>query len=178
MPTTRLRPLLVSDETVIRPWLRSYLREHLGWWSESVFGEPWSPEMIADHLERHDLVSSEWRNLTRAADASDSFVQVAHSPKSPLGVVWGEVRTDRYLCSPMGVVSWIFVSPTHRREGIAGLLLEATNAWFLWRGVAGRTLHVTTANEAACALYSREGYRVADHRLLAPIPTSPPEGEP
>jgi ribosomal protein S18 acetylase RimI-like enzyme len=168
----RLRPLRRDDTERIHEWITDYLTEHLRWWSESVTKEPWTEERIANHLKEHDLTGVHWRDLVRASEANDCFVKVACDANQAHGVVSAELRTDRYLRAPMGVVSWIYVEPSSRRQGIAERLLEAAEGWMSWKDVAGRELFVTAANEAAVAAYEKRGYGVVDFRMLAGPPTS------
>ena len=172
MPSYRLRNLEPKDQDILEGWLRDYLHHHISWWSKGAEGVAWPDDKIQAHMEEHDLVAAEWRNLMRASTAQENFVRVAHDGTGVAGVVWAEVKKDRYLCSSMGVISWIYADPERRRAGIGSLLLEACDAWMSWRGVSGRTLHVTAANKAACALYRQHGYQVSDHRLLGTAPAT------
>lgn len=58
----------------------------------------------------------------------------------------------------------VAVDPAHRRSGIGRALLRAVIDSARERGLAMVTLHVSTANEGALALYEREGFTA--HRLL------------
>ena len=177
MSSYRLRDLEPEDQKAIAGWLEDYLHHHIRWWSSATAAAAWSADKIQRHLADHDLVAIEWRNLARASASQENFVRVAHDGKGPVGVVWAEIRSDRYLCTPMGVISWIYADPVRRREGIGSLLLEASDAWMSWRGVSGRTLQVTSANEPACALYHHHGYRITDHRMLATAPATHQESD-
>lgn len=75
----------------------------------------------------------------------------------------------RYLGWPVGVLSWLCVEPARRGEGHASTLIEQARAWMDRRGARGREVFVTAANEGALAVYLRHGYRIVDHRMLAPI---------
>jgi len=162
----------VDDAKEIMPWVESYLVEHLRWWSEAVTGSPWSTEHAERHMEEHDLTGAHWRDLLRANESKDCFVKVACDADLPLGVVSVEIREDRYLRAPMGVISWLYVAPAYRRRGLALRLLEAADGWMTWRDVAGRELFVTAANEAAVEAYRKRGYEVVDHRMLGAPPTA------
>lgn len=167
-----LRPLDEIDHDAVANWLDAHLRAHLRWWSEATAGESWSDEAIEAHLKTHDLAGTEWRNLLRARDNPESFVRVAHRGKTAVGLVWARIHTDRYLRTPTGVISWIATEPTHRRQGIATLLLEAADSWMAWHQVTARELHVTDPNTPAIALYEARGYRIVDHRMLAGPPST------
>lgn len=166
----RLRLLRDDDAEILRSWITDYLQEHLRWWSEAVGDGPWPNDRIEAHLDQHDLVGVHWRDLQRASGSADCFVRVACDAQRPIGVVSAELRQDRYLRTPLGVISWIFVDPSSRRQGIADRLLEAAEGWMTWRDVDGRELFVTAANEPALSTYRKRGYRSVDLRMLGPPP--------
>ncbi len=157
----------VADEAALKDWLAAFLRDHLADWSEA-FGPRWGDEAVRAHLQRHGLVQREYRELVRAAQHPDGYVRVGRVDARPVSVVYAEVRQDRYLCAPMGVLSWIYSDPSVRGRGIGAQMLAAADAWFSWRGVCAREVFVTRANAGAVRLYERHGYRVIDHRLIGP----------
>ncbi len=168
--TLRVSRLQGRDESAVRDWLEVFLREHLAWWTAAI-GERWSEARVAEHITARDPVATEWRGLLRAGDDPDSFVRVARTADGrAVGIVHACVRDDAYLGLPMGVLQWVFVDPAGRGQGTARLLMDACDAWMAWRDVAGREVFVTSDNAGAVRLYERHGYRVIDHRMLAPPP--------
>ncbi len=164
-----LHPLEAEDEAPVRAWIDTFLRQHCAWWSAAITGEPWPPEIIRRHMEARDAVGREWRELWHARDHQDAFVRVARDPGARgrrLGVVYAEVKKDRYLGSPLGVLSFIYRDPGGERRGVADLLMQAATEWMAWRGVVAREVFVTSHNRPAIALYERHGFRIADHRML------------
>jgi ribosomal protein S18 acetylase RimI-like enzyme len=170
---TSLQP--EQDEADVHVWLRAYLREHLRWWSGST-GPLWSDEAIDAHLASHDLVSRDWQEILKASTSARCFVQVLRGVEggAPVGLVWAELGRDRVLKIRLGVLSWIYVAPEARGQGLAGRLLDAADGWMRDQQVAAREVFVTAANEAAVRLYTAHGYSVVDHRMLA---ASPVRGE-
>ena len=165
-----------EDAEAVRRFLDAYLREHLRWWSAAM-GTAWDDVQIAEHLVWHDLVETDWRELKRQAGQERAFVRVARDASgAPLGVVWAEEGRDRFLRVRTGVLSWVYVAPEARGQGVGGLLMEAADAWMAQRRVAMREVFVTGANAAAVALYASRGYRVVDQRMLgaAPMGALPP----
>ena len=89
----RLRLLRSDDAPMIRIWILNYLKDHLGWWSEAVYNEPWSAEASQKHIEEHDLVGVHWRDLARASESADCFVRVACDADRPIdGQVGGRAE--------------------------------------------------------------------------------------
>lgn len=168
LDAVRLTPPGAADEPALRDWLDAFLRAHLGDWS-SVLGERWSDVAIRAHIEEHGLVDRELRELTRANDHPGGFVRVARADGRPVGVVYAEIRPDRYLCTPIGVLSWIFTDPSVRGQGVARLMMDAVDGWFAWRGVAAREVFVTASNTTAVRVYERQGYRLSDQRMLGVV---------
>jgi dTDP-4-amino-4,6-dideoxy-D-galactose acyltransferase len=83
-------------------------------------------------------------------------------------VAWPPGATDMAgmitlsLACGTGSIGLIAVAPEHRGRGIGGHLLEAAHTW-MHRQSAGRATVVTQqANVAACRLYERAGYHLAE----------------
>ncbi len=104
MTTEPIRDLRAADEEAVRAWLRAHLSQHLAWWQDA-YGHP--PASSLD-----DLVEREWQDL-RASAAGEGFVAVL-GYADPLGVVQAGVRPERDLGFPVGVLSWISVTPEAR----------------------------------------------------------------
>ncbi len=113
-----------------------------------------------------ELVEKNWHNLLEAS-LSGQFVQVVDEPLS--GIVFAEKRQEPYMGFDIGVLSWIYVDPAARGQGVSRRLMEAAHAWMDEQGVRGRQVFVTATNEAAVKLYQRYGYSVVDYRMLATV---------
>ncbi len=157
---------LERDRPAIFAWLRSYLRWHLEVWSRTA-GLYWDDAQITAHIEHNDLVERDWHELREAAQDSDQLVAVARSSGRPLGIIHANQRRDRYLCIHLWVICWIFVEPVSRGTGISGRLIRHSHEWMQHRGLGTAEVFVTAENRAAEVTYSRGGYRLVDHRLMA-----------
>ena len=153
-----IRTLRPEDAPVVKSWLRTYLTEHLTWWQEAYGRTP--------EGSLNELVEKNWHNLLEAR-LGQQFVQVVDGPLS--GIVFAEKRQEAYMGFNIGVLSWIYVEPAARRQGVSHRLMKAAHEWMDEQGVQGRQVFVTAANEAAVKLYQRHGYRVADYRMLAMV---------
>lgn len=155
LPLRALRP---EDAPIVKSWLRTYLTEHLSWWQEA-YGR--APEGSLD-----ELVEKNWHNLIEAS-IGDQCVRVVDGPLS--GIIFAEKRHESYMGFDIGVLSWIYVDPAVRGQGVSHRLMKAAHEWMDKQGVQGRQVYVTAANEAAVKLYQRHGYRVVDYRMLAGV---------
>lgn len=151
-----MRALREEDAPTVQAWLRTYLAEHLAWWQQ-VYGA--SPES-----ELSDLVKRDWQELIEA-DPTRQWVRVVGETE-PRGLAFAEKRQDRYMGFEIGVLSWIYVDPGARGQGVSTALMAAANEWMTAQGVRGREVFVTVQNVAAVRLYERHGYQVFDHRML------------
>ena len=161
------RPLHPGDETLVRGWLTSFLRQHQEWWAAGYGRPPAAP--LAELAER------DWQELEQAAQASakqalQRLVAVLEVEAQAVGIVQAGVRTDRTLGFQIGVLQWIYVSPEARGRGLADELMRHALGWMDAQRVSGREVFVTALNPAAMALYRRHGFEVADHRMLARTP--------
>jgi|TARA_B100001964_G_C13840165_1_gene425471 GNAT superfamily N-acetyltransferase len=161
----QFRVLKPSDESVVKTWLREYLRMHIGWWVSCV-GSAWSPERIDAHIDEHDLLGLDWDEMIADVEKSDRFSTVAWSGARALGVVSGGTRKDRYFCGKKGHLGWIFVDGAERGQGVGRLLMEWSEFWYRSKGVELREIFVTQHNEQAIGLYEAGGYRAVDLRML------------
>ena len=124
------------------------------------------------HLVEHDLVVRDWEEIIKSSQSERcSVITLRDRAQGPiLGIVWSELRRDRYLRVKVGAISWIYVAPSVRGRGYGAQLLKATHGWMRDLGVEMREVFVTEANEAAVKSYKAQGYQVVDHRMLAPPP--------
>lgn len=85
----------------------------------------------------------------------------------------GAYRPDPTGASVELVSMW--VSPAHRRVGIAGALVDIAMDWALLTGATTVELWVTRDNAAAVRLYEAEGFRLTGQ--LQPLPSDPCKDE-
>jgi ribosomal protein S18 acetylase RimI-like enzyme len=63
----------------------------------------------------------------------------------------------------------LYVSPAHRRQGIATALLKVAQVWAQQQGDRQLGLQVLGDNSAAIALYTKLGYRTHSLWLTKPL---------
>jgi len=88
-------------------------------------------------------------------------VLVAERDGKVLGYAYAAVEGHDYMAlrGPAGVLHDIVVDPSHRREGVGRMLLDATLAWLDARDVPRVVLSTAARNEAAQRLFARAGFR-------------------
>ena len=89
------------------------------------------------------------------------LVLVAERDGNVLGYTYAAVEGNDYMAlrGPAGVLHDIVVNPDHRREGVGGMLLDATLAWLDARGAPRIVLSTAERNEAAQRLFAAAGFR-------------------
>ncbi len=70
-----------------------------------------------------------------------------------------------------GLVTFVFVAPDMRRQGIATRLMQDLNAYFERKGYRGSILYVETAE--AYQLYEKVGYQEVTRELRTELPARP-----
>ena len=133
--------------------------------SPSAFGSSYAAE--ADQPDDH------WNDRARlgaAGERSATFFGVVD--EAVVGLV-SAYRPDPSRLSTELVSMW--VSPAHRRAGIAADLVTAVVGWAHQSGMATVELWVTRGNDAAVRLYEKAGFRLTgDHQ---PLPSDPCKDE-
>ncbi len=64
----------------------------------------------------------------------------------------------------IGLFSTTYVHPSHRRAGVASMLLERGEAWFRGRGPHCAVTYTDEANAGLIRLFERHGYRIVEAR--------------
>lgn len=159
---TSLEP---DDVEQIWPWLVEHLKWHLRCWSDAL-DLGWDDEAIDVRMRAGRLVEGEWVQVCTAAEDDSALVRVARVDGEAVGLVVADRRHDRYLGLDLGVLSWIYVSPAHRRAGVGTALMDEAMGWMEREGLRASEVFVTAANEAAISRYRAQGYRVVDHRMF------------
>lgn len=129
--------------------------------SPAAFGSSYATEI--------DLPDDHWTDrATRGASGEHTVTLFATVDDSVVGLV-SAYRPDPSGHSADLVSMW--VSPTHRRVGVAVELVTAVVAWAHQTGLATVELWVTRGNDAAVDMYETAGFRVTgDHQ---PLPSDP-----
>jgi GNAT superfamily N-acetyltransferase len=121
-----------------------------------------SPGAFASTYEREvGFDDATWRSRTGTAAWF-----LAYDGEQAVGVVAG-IQEQSAPAQERHVVSF-WVAPSHRRRGIAGLLLHAVVDWARQDGAHLVTLWVVDDNEPATRLYQRHGFRPTGDRQVVP----------
>ncbi len=161
-----VRPLAESDGPRVRLWLEDWLARHIGGWAPA-YGLAWGADDIAAHIARHELVKTQWGELVQASTDPNSLVRIIELAGEPAGIVYAEIREDRYMKCPVGAVSWIYVDPARRGQGIAAALSGAARAWHSAQGAIACEVFATISNAPAIRSYCKAGFMPLDYRLVA-----------
>jgi GNAT superfamily N-acetyltransferase len=94
-------------------------------------------------------------HLERAPDR-EADVFVAEQAGRKVGHVL--VRREADEAGPFGLVATIHVDPSQRRAGVAGLLLDAAEAWMRERGLERARTWTDRGNAKLIALFEGRGY--------------------
>ena len=88
-------------------------------------------------------------------------ILVAERDGAVVGYVYGALEGYDYMSlrGPAGVLHDIVVDPSHRREGIGRLLLDAALEALERRGAPRVVLSTAAVNEPAQHLFERAGFR-------------------
>ncbi len=106
------------------------------------FSEPWSGNALSEELD----------------NPAACFLTAV----SPLGEPMGYLGL--HIASDEGMIADLAVSSAHRRRGVGSALLDRAKGIAAERGLARLTLEVRPSNEAAVALYRREGFALVGIR--------------
>lgn len=112
-----------------------------------------------------DTASLERVRRALAAHPEGEVVFLALLSGMPAGFVCGQVLRSFCYDAPQGLVTELYVDPTHRRLGIAAALLRAVEQRFSSLGVRSVSLETGLKNHAAQAVYLRCGYTPKDERV-------------
>ncbi|CAJ1950351.1 unnamed protein product [Cylindrotheca closterium] len=103
---------------------------------------------------------------------SFSFPNVAESPPRIIAYVLGKIETrpvknfdgagySKEQVETLGHVTSLAVQDGFRRLGLAQAMMRQLHHHLQHQGIKQCGLHVRTSNEAACRLYQRDGYEIA-----------------
>jgi ribosomal protein S18 acetylase RimI-like enzyme len=86
-----------------------------------------------------------------------------------VGGLWMGTATDLASGHPQAHIFWLYVSPEHRRQGLARALLAQAEQTARDRGLPAVSLQVYDFNAGAIALYRGNGYHVQSLELRKPL---------
>jgi len=111
---------------------------------------------------------SYWENLTRSVTEPDRHVMfLACESDAVCGSMYG-LRDPEH--GDAGRIGGAWVAPSHRRQGVGRVLLQAVFAWARERGFWRLRLWAPANNAAALALYRHSGFK--DTGRQRPLPTN------
>ena len=90
-------------------------------------------------------------------------------PHPPIAGLWLGSAIDQQRGDRHSYVLMLYVSPAHRRQGIATALLKVAQVWAQQQGDRQLGLQVLGDNSAAIALYTKLGYRTHSLWLTKPL---------
>ena len=170
-----------GDKTVIRAVVQADAEELSRLW-EDFMQELAS---IDSRFEPSDDALRRWKNDFRGWLDSDSRTLFV---AEPAGSLIGFLSMERsyappiYRAVPEATVTEVFVTPTHRRRGVARSLLVEAKRWCTDRGVERIRLEILSSNDNALTFFGGEGTHAFTQTLLLELgsptlggPTSPKE---
>jgi len=92
---------------------------------------------------------------------ADVVLLVAERVGSVIGYAFGALEGSDYMAlrGPAGVLYDLVVDPAYRRQGVGGMLLEASLAALGERGAPRVLLFTAERNEAAQRMFAKAGFR-------------------
>ncbi len=136
-----------------------------------LYGETaqWHAEQWPEDIRSMDaLARSILPQLSNLDD--NTFFQVAECGGALVGLISAKANPppagsrNRYD-GPVVWVADVVVTASSRRQGVGARLMAAVETWARSRGAGSITLSVHAGNNAACALYERNGYRTTEYRM-------------
>ncbi|MGD1941689.1 MAG: GNAT family N-acetyltransferase [Leptolyngbyaceae cyanobacterium] len=97
------------------------------------------------------------------------WVETEPASQSPVGCLWLGNAVDQQRGDRHSYVLVLYVSPAHRRRGIATALLHQAQAWARARGDYQIGLQVFADNPGAIARYQKLGYQTHSLWLTKPL---------
>jgi ribosomal protein S18 acetylase RimI-like enzyme len=118
-------------------------------------------------FDKHFELGDEWRTqlaetFGRSYDRPDALWVLAWDGDEAVGMLIAETHFDppifrrRYWLE----LSALYVKPSHRRHGVARLLVDHLTAWARERKFDAIQLYVSAGNSGARDFYAREGFTV------------------
>jgi ribosomal protein S18 acetylase RimI-like enzyme len=134
---TTIRPLLPADLPRLSPLFSAYL---------DFYGVPRALE-------------TENNFLAQRLEANDSTCLGAFAGGELAGFALCHHTQNSLRLAPAWILHDLFVSPAHRRHGVAGSLLGAVHTRAAAAGACEVVLSTAHQNTAAQGLYAKQGYR-------------------
>ncbi len=91
------------------------------------------------------------------------------APPSPIACLWLGTAIDQIQGDRNTYIFLLYVSPTHRRQGIGFSLMQLAEAWAKERGDRQIGLQVFQQNQPALNLYEKLGYQTQSVWMVKPL---------
>jgi ribosomal protein S18 acetylase RimI-like enzyme len=108
-----------------------------------------------DNLSDDDISGRFLESLT--SDSSATIIALDDDRVVGYALIAVREQPRFYKVKKVGAVSGLMVAKSHRRRGIASLLLKEVKAFFHRQGVRYFTLYTSVVNEGAIEFYKRNG---------------------
>lgn len=89
--------------------------------------------------------------------------------KMTVGCLWMGKGIDQVSGQPYGHIFLVYVSPGHRRQGIATILMEQAQIWATSKGNFQLGLQVFLTNQPAVNFYKSLGFQTQSLLMIKPI---------
>jgi dTDP-4-amino-4,6-dideoxy-D-galactose acyltransferase len=109
--------------------------------------------------DRFQALYREWMRKSLSGERADAVLAVP-GENGPEGFVTLAARERE------GSIGLIAVATGRQGKGLGSELMRAASAWFRERNCVRASVVTQAANAAACALYERDGYRVARREIV------------
>lgn len=103
------------------------------------------------------------------SDAEHFSPLLPHSRPSPVGCLWLGNAVDQVTGDRHAHIFLLYVSPSHRRQGIGTALVHYAENWAKQRGDRQMGLQVFLSNPRALHLYQKLGYQTHSLWMLKPL---------
>ena len=120
------------------------------------------------YAKESNFTDAEWVRRAAQWNGERSCAYLAMDERTPCGILGGFLEQED--ASRAGLIS-MWVSPSHRRQGVGALLVNALFSWARTRGARVMQLMVTCNNDAAIKFYQRLGFVLTGR--TEPYPNDP-----
>lgn len=143
-------------------------RARLVQWLQRTYRE-WFPEQesfghLAQVVEMYLSPETPLWWMVQGGGEGDDFAS-----RTLVGGLWMGTAIDLASGQPQAHLFWLYVSPEHRRQGLARALLAQAEQSARDRSLPAVSLQVYDFNAGAIALYQSGGYQVQSLELRKPL---------
>ena len=152
-----IRKAVAADASIITKFIRFMLEE-----MESMDGH-----QIIDKDSEWETVENELKKRIDDKDCIILFAEINAPPLEHIGFVEAQIFNFGFVFKPKKTlhIRSVYVSPSHRRKGIAMKLLKAVLEWGKKVGCIEADLNILVSNPAY-ALYEKLGFKKFEIKML------------